>query len=46
MGMYFLSGFNVLKGTEVEAPRILPLNHTPESYPMISSFDNMPGFQN
>ena len=34
MGMYFLGGFKVLEGTEVEAPRIIPPNHTPESSPM------------
>ena len=29
MDMYFVGVFNVLKGTEVEAPRIIPPNHTP-----------------
>ena len=39
MGMSFFDALKVLKGTEVEAPRIIPLNHTPnhtpESYPRI-----------
>ena len=54
MGMSFFDALKVLKGTEVEAPRIIPPNHTPnhtpESYPRIiplnSSFCNIPGFQN
>ena len=39
MGMSFFDAFKVLKGTEVEAPRIIhpnhTTNHTPESYPRI-----------
>ena len=35
MGMYFFCGFKLLKETEVEAPRIIPPNHTPEPYPRI-----------
>ena len=49
MGMSFFDALKVLKGTEVEAPRIIPPkhtpNHTPESYPMNSSVGNIPGFQ-
>ena len=39
MGISFFDALKVLKGTEVEAPRIIPPNHTPnhtpESYPRI-----------
>ena len=37
MGMYLFGGFKVLKGTEVEAPRIIPPNHTPLYYFPISA---------
>ena len=45
MGMCFFEGFKDLKGTEVVAPRIIPRNlpriippnHTPESYPPSTS---------
>ena len=33
MGMYFLGWFKALNGTEVEAPRIIPPNHTPSHTP-------------
>ena len=39
MSISFFDALKVLKGTEVEAPRIIPPNHTPnhtpESYPRI-----------
>ena len=48
-GYVFFDVFKVLKGKEVEAPRIIPPNHTQnhtlESYPMNSSVGNIPGFQ-
>ena len=48
---YVFFGVQSFKGNRsIEAPRIIPPNHTPnhtsESYPMNSSFGNIPGFQN